>query len=72
MVVLCLLSPVLELNLRRAFALPAMSAKGDELTTYDFEDANGFLKSHWLLSKLSIMFNPLLEHYVGLLCHPSL
>ncbi|GMP54798.1 hypothetical protein CsSME_00019842 [Camellia sinensis var. sinensis] len=34
--------PVLELNLRGA-----LSAKGDELTAYDFEEANGFLKSHW-------------------------
>ncbi|CAL5394605.1 unnamed protein product [Camellia sinensis] len=47
----------------------AMSRNGDQLTAYDFEDANGFLKSHWVLSELSIMFNPWLEFYVGFVAH---
>ncbi|KAL7217845.1 hypothetical protein ACSBR2_011137 [Camellia fascicularis] len=47
----------------------AMSANGDALIAYDFEDANGFLKSHWVLSELSIMFNPRLKFCVGFVTH---
>ncbi|THG01485.1 hypothetical protein TEA_010315 [Camellia sinensis var. sinensis] len=47
----------------------AMSANGDALIAYDFEDANGFLKSHWVLSELSILFNPRLEFCVGFVTH---
>ncbi|KAL7219337.1 hypothetical protein ACSBR2_012414 [Camellia fascicularis] len=47
----------------------AMLRNGDQLIAYDFEDANGFLKSHWVLGELSIMFNPRLEFYVGFVTH---